>query len=199
MISSGSQRFYSGRISRKRCIFINFNIYANRSKVLTDKIKYVVRNLNKDISRIVIIFIAILFLGFAIGGIASTYIVSGLLKGKRYVLLLYRPPFEYLYTARLLYSSDELKRLEGYYSLLDNKIVDSDLLIDRYKQETEFIKPVIIWLLGYSNHKDAALKFISEKYFGADRRCRKEMLKTMKRLDEIYFMNFTASNKININ
>ena len=167
--------------------------------MLKDKIKYFIANLNKEILRVVIIFLAILLLGYALGRLAGNHIVSGLLKGKRYVLLFYRPPFEYLYTANLLYSSDELKRLEGYYALLDNMIVDPDLLMERYKQESDFIKPVIIWLLGYADNNDAVLKFISEEYSKADQRGKKEILKTMKKLDEIFFMNFAASNKININ
>jgi hypothetical protein len=163
-----------------------------------DKIKYFIGNFNRKKLYIVFVFLFILFFGYTLGRIAGTHIVSGLLKGKRFILLFYRPPFEYLKTANLLYSSDELERLEGYYSLLDNKIIDKDLLIERYKQESELIKPVIIWLIGYSSDKDIVLKFISEEYKNADQRVKKEILKTMKRLDEVYFKNFTVSRKIKI-
>jgi hypothetical protein len=163
-----------------------------------DKIKYFIGNFNRKKLYIVFVFLLILFIGYTLGRIAGTHIVSGFLKGKRFILLFYRPPFEYLKTANLLYSSDELVRLEGYYSLLDNKIIDKDLLIERYKQESELIKPVIIWLIGYSRDKDAVLKFISEEYAKADQRVKNEILKTMKRLDEEYFKNFTASPKIKI-
>jgi hypothetical protein len=166
--------------------------------MLTNKIKYFIRNYKKEKLYILSIFLVILFSGYMLGRIVGTHIVKGLLKGERFVLLLYRPPFEYLNTANLLYSTDELKRLEGYYSLLDNKIIDSDLLIERYIQESEFVKPVIIWLLGYSNDKVAVLKFISEEYANADQRLKKEILKTMKRLDETYLGNFAALHKINI-
>jgi hypothetical protein len=169
-----------------------------KAKMLKDKIKYFIENFNRKKVNIVFVFLLILFLGYAFGRIAGNHVVSGLLKGKRFVLLFYRPPFEYLKTANLLYSSEELERLEGYYSLLDNKIIDKDLLIDRYKQESELIKPVIIWLLGYSGDKNAVLRFISEEYTNADQRLKNEILKTMKRLNEDYFKNFTASRKINI-
>ncbi len=165
--------------------------------MLKDKIKYFIKNLKKERLYIIFVFLVILFFGYALGRTAGTHIVAGLFKGERYILLLYRPPFEYLKTANLLYSSDELKRLEGYYSLLDNKLIDPDLLIERYKQESEFIKPVIIWLLGYSNDKEAVLKFMSGEYANTDQRVKKEILKTMKRLDETYFKNFAASQKIN--
>jgi hypothetical protein len=166
--------------------------------MLTNKIKYFFKNLKNERLNIIFVFLVILFFGYALGRTAGTHIVAGLFKGERYILLLYRPPFEYLKTANLLYSSDELKRLEGYYSLLDNKLIDPDLLIERYKQESEFIKPVIIWLLGYSNDKEAVLKFMSGEYTNADQRVKKEILKTMKRLDEIYLKNFAAFQKINI-
>ncbi len=154
--------------------------------------------INREKIFIIIFFLLILTVGYALGRVTGNRIVSGLLEGKRFVLLFYQPPFEYLKTANQLYSSDELERLEGYYSLLDNKIIDTDLLIERYKQESELIKPLIIWLLGYSGEKEAVLRFISEEYASGDLRVKNEILKTMKRLDEVYLKNFSSSKKINI-
>jgi hypothetical protein len=156
------------------------------------------RKINRKKTLILFVFLFILSAGLAFGQIAGSHIVSGLLQGRRFVLLFYSPPFEYLRTASLLYSSEELKRLEGYYSLLDNKIIDNDLLFERYKQESEFIKPVIVWLLGYSGEKDSVLKFISGEYANADQRVKKEILRTMKRLDKAYFNNFVPLHKIKI-
>jgi hypothetical protein len=167
--------------------------------MIRDKLIDLLGKINREKLFFIIFFLFILSIGYTLGRVAGNHIVSGLLEGKRFVLLLYRPPFEYLKTANLLYSSNELERLEGYYSLLDNKIIDSDLLIERYKQESELVRPVIIWLLGYSGDKDAVLKFVSDEYTNADARLKKEILKTMKRLDEVYFKNFASSKKIKDN
>ncbi len=110
--------------------------------------------------------------------------------------MLYRPPFEFIHTANLLSSYDELKRLEGYYSLLDNNAIDEDSLIARYKDETVFIKPTIIWLLGYSGNKNKVLGFLSEEYNKTDQRVKSEILKTMRRLDEDFYIKFSGINKI---
>ncbi|MBN2400949.1 MAG: hypothetical protein JXN64_00975 [Spirochaetes bacterium] len=166
--------------------------------MISEKIKNFTNKISKEILITILVFFMLLFTGYVIGRTAGTQIVKGLLKGERYVLMPYRLPFEYLYTANLLYSNDELRRLEGYYSLLDNRIIDPDLLIERFKQESDLIKPVIIWLLGYSEDKDDALNFLSDEYAGSEQRIKKEILRTMKRLDESYFLDFTASHKINI-
>jgi hypothetical protein len=143
----------------------------------------------------VILFLIILFFGYGAGRLIGTQIIKGVLKGSKTVLLFYRPPFEFIITANLLSSYDELKRMEGYYSLLDNNVIDTDSLIERYKDETIFIKPTIIWLMGFSGEKDRTLKFLSEEYQKADKRIKSEILKSMRMLDESYFIKFSGINK----
>lgn len=118
------------------------------------------------------------------------YIITGTVTGSRTSLFLYRLPVDYIYSANLLSSENELKRIEGYYSLLDYKILNTDFLIERYKRESYLIKPLIIWLLGYSDNKDKIMEFLSEEYKGAAERIKKEILKTMKKKDPDYYNNF---------
>ena len=110
------------------------------------------------------VFILLLVAGFLFGRLIGFHIISGLFKGSKKAVLLPMPPFEYIKTANLINSSEELKRLEGYYSLLDKNMIDTDLLIDRYKEESELIKSTIIWIFGYSKDKNNVLGFLSEEY-----------------------------------
>jgi hypothetical protein len=163
---------------------------------LPEILKQFKNKLTKQRLIIALVFIFILVSGFGIGRIIGTHIITGIFKGSRTALLFYRPPFKYIYTAKLLYNSDELIRLEGYYSLLDNNLIDTDLLIERYRKESDFIKPVIIWILGYSSDKSEVLKFLSEDFKTADKRIKAEIIRTMIRLDEDYYIKFAKANKI---
>ncbi|MFH0975648.1 MAG: hypothetical protein V1874_07675 [Spirochaetota bacterium] len=163
---------------------------------LPERLKQFKNKITKQRLIAALVFIFILVSGFGIGRIIGSQIITGIFKGSRTALLFYRPPFKYIYTAKLLYSSDELLRLEGYYSLLDNNLIDTDLLIERYGKESDFIKPVIIWIFGYSSDKSDVLKFISEEYKTSDKRIKAEIIRTMKRIDEDYYIKFAKANNI---
>lgn len=158
-------------------------------------------SISKNISLLKILklffmFSVILIAGYFLGIKAGRFIVTGAVTGSRYIFFLYKLPFDYIVTANLLSSEDELKRAEGYYALLDNNMIDPDFLMQRYKKESGFIKPLIIWLIGYSQDKNTALEFLSEEYAGADQRIKKEILKTMKRMDESFYDDFVKSHGI---
>ncbi len=136
----------------------------------------------KVLLKIFLIFI-IAAIGLLSGHAAGKRLVSGLFSGKRQAFFLYKIPADYFKTLNLLNSDNELNRLEGYYSLLDNNIIDADFLIKRYKSETDFLKPVIVWLLGFSKDKDMVLKFLNEEYEKSGKRLKQEISRTMKRFE----------------
>lgn len=150
------------------------------------------------IIKLFFLFSIILIAGYLLGSRAGKSIVSTAITNKRSVFFLYKLPLDYIITANLLSSEDELKRTQGYYALLDNNMIDPEFLIERYKRETGFIKPLIVWLMGYSEDKDTVLHFLSEEYQGAERRIKTEILKTMKRMDESFFDDFIKLHKIDI-
>ena len=64
------------------------------------------------------------------------------------VSLLYTPARQHYETAILLNSDDELKRISGYYSILDGGIFDAAYLKERYLKEDSFLaKKTILWAL----------------------------------------------------
>lgn len=142
--------------------------------------------------------IIILTAGFLFGSALGSILITGLItKGNRTAFLLYRPSSEYIITARLLGSSSELLRLSGYYSLLDNRRIDNNFLIERYKKEPDYIKRSIIWILGYSENPKSVLSFLSEEYNDASKYLKREMLKSMKRIDKTYYTDFIVKHGIN--
>lgn len=152
----------------------------------------------KSIIKSTVFLLMILLSGYAIGQTIGIKIIKGIIKGDRSAFLLYKLPFEYIKTANLLSSPDELDRLEGYYSLLDNKLNDDELLIERFREESSLVKSTIVWLLGYSGNKDKTLEFLSQEYSSANQRVKREILKTMKRLDETFLKSFAKARNINI-
>ncbi|MBN2039963.1 MAG: hypothetical protein JW864_07985 [Spirochaetes bacterium] len=162
-----------------------------------------VNGISKHISllkilKLFFLFSVILIAGYFSGSLAGRSIVSSIITGKKSVFFLYRIPLGYIVSAGLLSSEDELKRTEGYYALLDNNMIDPEFLIERYKRETGYIKPLIIWLISFSKDKDPVLEFLSEEYQGADMRIKNGILDTMKRMDKSFFDDFVKLHGIDI-
>ena len=132
-------------------------------------------------------------LGLAAGITTGNHMIKGLIsKGSLSLFLLYRPSSKYIETARLLRSNSETERLTGYYSLLENKKMDSDFLIKRYKKESLFIKRSIIWLLGFSGDKNIS-GFLAKEYIGATVNIKKEILRSIKKIDASFFDQFSKT------
>ena len=140
-------------------------------------------------------------IGYLSGSHIGEYLTSNLITdGSGSLLLLYRPALEHSHISRLLASGNELKRLAGYYSLLDNKRIDAEFLIERYKKEgAAYIKRSIIWLLGFSNKKIYILDFMAKEYKNGSPKIKREILQSMKRLDDKYLKQFMKDQKIDIN
>jgi len=149
-------------------------------------------------TKTLLLAIFLLLLGYVSGSAIGNIFITQFITGKsNKILLLYRPAYEYKYILNLLNNSNEYKRLAGYYSLLENRRIDSDFLIERYKREEKrYIKRSIIWLLGYSKNKKDVIEYISNIYPYSPGKIKKEILRTMKRLNLQYFNNFVKSKKI---
>ncbi|MFC1670027.1 hypothetical protein ACFL20_06500 [Spirochaetota bacterium] len=148
-----------------------------------DKYKYPVLTL---------LFLIILLIGYIAGKFAGSHIVSGLLVNKnRVAFLLYRPAKQYFEVYRLINSENELKRLSGYYSLLDNKIVDVNFLSERYfKENSSYVKRTIIWILGRADDFGEVMKIYKKIYKGGDKSTRRDIIESVKRRGEKYHGEF---------
>ena len=87
------------------------------------------KNIGKNISllkilKLFFLFLVILVTGYFIGSRMGIFIVSSAISGNKSIFFLYKLPLDYIITTDLLSSESELKRIEGYYSLLDNNIID---------------------------------------------------------------------------
>ena len=74
--------------------------------------------------------------GFGTGAAIGSVLIGDFIKGGgRIVPLLYRPSFQHIDAAAMLGSADDLKRLSGYYALLETGSVDVGFLVERYGME----------------------------------------------------------------
>ena len=150
----------------------------------------------------IILLLLISFTGYITGLLVNEFIISDFFKGEsRLSYLLYHPSFEYIYIRDLLNSSNELLRLSAYYALFEYGRIDEDILIDRYKNEkSDYIKRTSIWMMGYSNDMEKIKRFFSMEYSRANYRIKREMLRSLKRLDvdtlNIFIKDLNIDNKI---
>ncbi len=57
----------------------------------------------------------------------------------------------------MLGSADEMKRLAGYYALLETDSIDVEFLVERYGMESSTVnRRTIVWLLGFARNSRAA-------------------------------------------
>ncbi|GEM_PF-1018043 len=81
------------------------------------------------------------------------------------VNFIFRPSGNIIKTYILLNSSDELKRLEGYYSYRELPLRDENFLLKRYSMETsDLIKKTIIWV-AEEKFKDKNPVDIYQKFY----------------------------------
>lgn len=96
--------------------------------------------------------------GLASGSVLGGRALADLYNGSFSALyLIYMPAGEYYRTAVLLNSPQELHRATGYYALLDNNGADLPFLLQRYKKEDSvFVKKIILWVTTQADDKSAA-------------------------------------------
>ncbi|RPI90901.1 MAG: hypothetical protein EHM32_11105 [Spirochaetales bacterium] len=130
--------------------------------------------------------------GFGLGQVGGRALMKDFLTGGgRLVPLLYRPSFQHLTTAAMLGSADELQRLAGYYALLEGDSIDIDFLKERYGMERSIVtRRTIVWLMGFSRDVRSAVDACAGLYESAPPGIRKEILRSIKRLDRASYRDF---------
>ncbi len=148
----------------------------------------------KPVMTVLVIFVV----GFGAGSLVGDFLIENYITGSgRLLLLITRPGYEYISVSNMLNSSNEVERLSGYYSLLDNKKIDTEFLIERYRREQAISnKRTIIWLLGYSKDRIVALKFFAREFKNSSNRIKKEILGSMKKISSNYFYEFIKEKKV---
>jgi hypothetical protein len=143
------------------------------------------------------LFPVLILMGFMAGRVIGKGLISNLiLKDRMFPLLLSRPIDQFYGMHILLNSANPYSRLSGYYSLIDNKMINNEFLIDRYKNEDDFvIKRTILWILSYSEDSRGVLKFFSSIYDKSDI-ITKDMLAYMRHIDKGYYAKFIEVHKI---
>jgi len=132
---------------------------------------------------------AVVLSALALGGLVGTatgniLITRLLTRGMRLGLLFYKPAFHFFVTGRLLDSPDEMRRLEGYYSLLDSGRVEVPYLIERYRLESStYVKRTIVWIMGYAEDRDEAFDGLSSLYRDAVPEVKKEAMRSLNRIN----------------
>lgn len=130
--------------------------------------------------------------GLGIGSAAGTALMSDFMKGGgRIVPLLYRPSFQHLSATAMLGSADELKRLAGYYALLETDSIDVEFLVERYGMESSTVtRRTIVWLLGFAGNRRAAFDACAGLYRDAPAPVRVEILSSIRKLDGERYLDF---------
>jgi hypothetical protein len=130
--------------------------------------------------------------GFFMGRSAGDRLVRGvLLRESKLPLLLSRPVYQFYDIYTLLNSGNPFSRLSGYYSLVDAKMIDIEFIRERYdREQVPVIRRTLLWVLGFSRDRAAALKFYASRYDTGDEETKKDILAMMKRLDPAFYGKF---------
>jgi hypothetical protein len=142
--------------------------------------------------------IALLATGYGAGLlIGNRFMESIVLKEGRLPLLLSRPVNQFYDMYSLINSSNPFSRLSGYYSLVDNNMVNEQFIADRYGREQFIvIQRTLLWVLSHSKDTGKALKFYASIYTTSDGSLKKDILRYMTRLDKKYYDGFIKANKV---
>jgi hypothetical protein len=142
--------------------------------------------------------IALLATGYGAGRLIGTrFMESIILKEGRLPLLLSRPVSQFYDVYSLINSNNPFSRLSGYYSLVDNNLVNVQFIADRYGREQFIvIQRTLLWVLSYTKDTGTALKFYASIYNTCDGSLKKDILRYMIRLDKKYYDGFIKANKV---
>ncbi len=146
----------------------------------------------------ILLLIPVFMGGYYSGRYTGSYGVQKLVSGgEGFFFLLFRPAHQFFHTYSMLNSNSEVIRLSGYYSLLDNNIIDEDFLIERYRDEGSIpVKRTIIWLMGFSDDFVKILEYFNTIYDESHREVRREILRIIKRRDPVYYKEFITVKKV---
>ena len=152
---------------------------------------------NKIVS-ICAIGLVLAIIGYQAGRLAGGRMLAGILmKESSFPFLLSKPVSQFYNMYVLLNSGNPFNRISGYYSLLDNNMIDEEFLLDRYRKEELFaIKRTIVWILGFSRDTGMVLRDYAALFKEADEPMKKAILELMKRKDRAYYLGFVRDNRI---
>jgi hypothetical protein len=141
---------------------------------------------------------ALLLAGYGAGLlIGNRFVESVILREGRFPLLLSRPVNQFYDVYSLINSADPFRRLSGYYSLVDNNMVNEQFIADRYgREQIPVVRRTLLWVLSHSKDSGKALKFYASIYNTADNSLKKDILRYMLRLDKKYTEAFIRENRI---
>ncbi len=146
---------------------------------------------------------AVLAIALALGGygvgllLGERFMESIVLREGRLPLLLSRPVNQFYDVYSLINSANPFSRLSGYYSLVDNSMVNEDFIAERYGRERFIvIQRTLLWALSKSRDRKKALKFYASVYPASDDSLKKDILRHMMRLDNNYYHSFILRNKV---
>jgi len=130
--------------------------------------------------------------GLGIGLAVGTALMGDFIRrGGRVVPLLYRPSFQHMRATAMLGSADEMKRLAGYYALLETDSIDVEFLVERYGMESSTVnRRTIVWLLGFARNRRAAFDACAGLYRDAQAPVRAEILSSIRKLDGERYLDF---------
>jgi len=139
-----------------------------------------------------------LFLGLGSGIFIGKGLMRQSLAQGGHSILLFRPAYDYFMTYGLINSNNEMKRLTGYYTLLESRYYNEDFLIDRYKKENSpVIKRTIVWILGFSGEKEKVITFYNGVYKESSRPIQRQIQEAYSRIDPSGYSDFMRKKNIN--
>jgi hypothetical protein len=155
----------------------------------------------KTIMVSIAVAIATLLLGYSAGRMLGNRFVEDIvLQQGRFPLLLSRPVSQFYDIYTLINSNNPFSRLSGYYSLVDNKMINEQFLMERFRREqNEALCGSILWILSNSGDRRGVVRFYASVYNDSSDAIKKRILGLMKRVDRDYYMKFIAKNKIDAN
>ena len=144
-----------------------------------------------------VLFPVLILMGFIMGRFFGKGFVTNLiLKDSMFPLLLSRPVNQFYDMYILINSRNPYSRLSGYYSLIDNKMINNQFLMERYQNEENYVtKRTILWILSFSEDSDSVLKFYASIFDKNDILWR-DVLVFMMRVNREYYTKFIEINKI---
>ena len=136
--------------------------------------------------------------GNAIGLFGSHHMVNNLLSGRGLSsLLIFKPTGNLIRIFKMVNSKNELERLSGYYALLDSGIIDVNFLAEQLtREETPAVKRTIIWLLSFAESAEEAEAVFDEVYGRSTLPMKREIIRSMKRLDEERYVEFIGRHNV---
>lgn len=147
--------------------------------------------------RIVAVLLLSLSLGLGGGVIIGRELLHKALLSDATAFFIFRPAGEFFSVYSLINSRSELKRLSGYYSLMEYGHSDDAFLIERYSLErSPVVKRTIVWILGFSGERGPVMKFLSDAYPETSGALRVQILQSLSRVSPERYRDFMKKNSI---